>query len=77
MKLKCKRVEEQEMRKDWKLKMKIKGLKVPTDQPAPTPRYLTCNLKEYNSKKTPHAYFLENMEYYEKRCYRHIPESFN
>lgn len=54
--------------KKYKLKIKIKGLKVPTDQPAPTPQYLICNIKEYTGNQAVHTYFLENMEYYEKRA---------
>ena len=54
--------------KKYKLRTKIKGLKVPTDQPAPTPQYLICNIKEYSGEKAVHTYFLENMEYYEKRA---------
>ena len=54
--------------KKYKLKTVINGLKVPTDQPAPTPQYLICNVKQYKSKKTAPTYFLENMEYYEKRA---------
>ena len=54
--------------KKYKLKMIVKGLKVPTDQPAPTPQYLICNVKQHISKNTVPTYFLENMEYYEKRA---------
>ena len=54
--------------KKFKLRMKVKGLKVPTDQPAPTPQYLICNIKEYTGNQAVHTYFLENMEYYEKRA---------
>jgi len=54
--------------KKYKLKIAAKEVKVPTDQPAATPQYLICNVKQYVSKNTPPAYFLENMEYYEKRA---------
>jgi len=54
--------------KKYKLKTIIKGLKVPTDQPSSTPRYLICNVKQYNSKNVTPTYFLENREYYEKRA---------
>lgn len=52
-----------------KMKMELKGLKVPTDQPGDYP-YLICNVKksrERNGAGIP-TYFLENMEYYEKRA---------
>ncbi|MBD3208683.1 MAG: glycogen synthase, partial [Candidatus Nealsonbacteria bacterium] len=52
---------------EYDLKMKLSGLKVPTDQPAPYPN-LICNVKEYTGNKSVPAYFLENMEYYEKRA---------
>ena len=54
--------------KKYNLKMVIEGLKVPTDQPAPTPQYLICNVKQYLSDDVVPTYFLENMEYYEKRA---------
>jgi starch synthase len=50
----------------YKLKTEVKNLKVPTEQPGSNP-YLVCNVKKYSSKKLPVFYFLENMEYYEKR----------
>jgi len=53
--------------KKYKLKTEIKGLKVPTDQPSAHP-YLICNVKKSNHGKTITTYFLENMEYYEKRA---------
>ena len=49
------------------LKMEIEGLEVPTDQPGPYP-YLICNVKKYSGKEAVPTYFLENMEYYEKRA---------
>lgn len=51
----------------YKLEMEFEGLKVPTDQPGQY-SHLVCNIKKYFSEKTPPAYFLENMEYYEKRA---------
>jgi len=55
--------------KKIKMKMELKGLKVPTDQPGEYP-YLICNVKKSrrrNGASIP-TYFLENMEYYEKRA---------
>jgi starch synthase len=49
------------------LKIEMTGLKVPTDQKEPYPR-LICNVKKYTAKNNVPAYFLENMEYYEKRA---------
>ncbi len=53
--------------KKYNLKMEIEGLKVPTDQPKYCPT-LICNVKKYIGKNAVPAYFLENMEYYEKRA---------
>jgi len=53
--------------KKYNLLMELEGLKVPTDQPGPYP-FLVCNVKKYIGKKAPYTYFLENMEYYEKRA---------
>jgi len=53
--------------KKYKLEMELEGLKVPTDQPGPF-SYLICNVKKYLGGETVPAYFLENMEYYEKRA---------
>jgi len=55
--------------KKVKMKMELRGLKVPTDQPGDYP-FLICNVKksqEENKTVIP-TYFLENMEYYEKRA---------
>ncbi len=52
----------------YKLKNEIKELKVPTGQKEGPHKNLTCNVKKYTNKKTVPAYFLENMEYYEKRA---------
>ncbi len=49
------------------LKIEKQGLRVPTDQPGDYP-YLVCNVKKYAGKKSVPTYFLENMEYYEKRA---------
>lgn len=49
------------------LKMEKQGLRVPTDQPGDYP-YLVCNVKKYVGEKAVPTYFLENMEYYEKRA---------
>ena len=51
----------------YNLKTELTGLKVPTDQPKDYP-YLICNVKKYSGKKVVPTYFLENMEYYEKRA---------
>ncbi len=53
--------------KKYRIKMELKGLKVPTDQPGENP-YLICNVKKYNGRFAAPTYFLENMEYYEKRA---------
>jgi len=53
--------------KKYNLKMEVENLKVPTDQPEPNP-HLICNVKKYWGRKAVPAYFLENMEYYEKRA---------
>jgi len=53
--------------KNYNLKDELKNLKIPTDQPKDYP-YLICNVKKYHGRKTVPAYFLENMEYYEKRA---------
>ncbi|MBZ9572532.1 glycogen synthase [Patescibacteria group bacterium] len=52
----------------YQLKMISKGLKVPTDEEAEGKNFLICNIKRY-SPPIPDVpiYFLENMEYYEKR----------
>ncbi len=50
-----------------RLKIEITGLKVPTGQPGNYP-YLICNVKKYSNKDDVPTYFLENMEYYEKRA---------
>jgi len=49
-----------------KMETKIKGLKVPTDQPGDNP-FLVCNVKKCLESEVP-TYFLENMEYYEQRA---------
>lgn len=51
----------------YKLTMEYEGLKVPTDQPGPY-EFLVCNVKKYEGNLSVPAYFLENMEYFEKRA---------
>jgi starch synthase len=53
--------------KKYKLEMELEGLKVPTDQKGPYP-FLICNVKKYLGGESAPVYFLENMEYYEKRA---------
>src|SRR4030042_5648983 len=51
----------------YKLKKIIDGMKVPTDG-GNGQKHLVCNVKEYmGGARDPKVYFLENMEYYEKR----------
>lgn len=53
--------------KKYKLKMEIKGLKVPTGMSRGV-RELVCNVKRFDGgARDATVYFLENMEYYEKR----------
>ena len=52
--------------KEYNLKTEVKNLKVPTDQLGENP-FLVCNVKKGTHNKVP-TYFLENMEYYEKRA---------
>ncbi len=54
-------------RKKFNFYDEIKKMKVPTDQPGDDP-FLVCAVKRYNGKKSVVSYFLENMEYYEKRA---------
>jgi len=53
-------------------KMAVEKLTVPTDEAddSPNPKELICNVKSYAEvkKSEPTVYFLENMEYYEKRA---------
>lgn len=53
-------------------KMAVDRLQVPTDEAddSPNPKELTCNVKSYAEvkKAEPTVYFLENMEYFEKRA---------
>lgn len=57
--------------KKFPLKTILTGLRVPTNEPQATsnPTELICNIKLYSKtkKNDPLIYFLENMEYYEKR----------
>lgn len=50
----------------YKMKKILEGLKVPTgDENNP---HLACNVKMHQLPQGPEVYFLENMEYYEKRA---------
>ena len=52
---------------NYKIQMSLSGLKVPTT-PGDNGKFLTCNIKTTQLRKTdPIIYFVENMEYYEKR----------
>ena len=55
--------------KKYKLDYIYKGLKVPTGhgKSSSKPTYISCNIKSYTSDEGVIFYFLENMEYYEKR----------
>ncbi len=52
----------------YELEMVVKGLKVPTGLDEDNRRYLICNVKKHRVPGGPLVYFLENMEYYEKRA---------
>jgi starch synthase len=53
--------------KPFKLELEVEGLRVPTGE-RKAPRKLVCNVKVYRGGvRDPEVYFLENMEYYEKR----------
>lgn len=51
----------------FRMKTEINGLKVPTDQPG-NYAHIACNVKKISNKQAVPFYFLENMEYYEKRA---------
>ena len=54
----------------YPLELVYKGLKVKTgvdDTDSKHKKYLTCNVKRLVTENNVHVYFLENMEYYEKR----------
>lgn len=54
--------------KKYKTEMVLEGLKVPTDETIEEKKFLICNVKTYfPSEPDVPVYFLENMEYYEKR----------
>ncbi len=55
--------------KKYPMEMLYKGIKVPTgvDKNSNAKQYLTCNVKRYITEEGVQVYFLENMEYYEKR----------
>jgi starch synthase len=50
---------------NYDLEMLVEGLQVPTDNDVEP--YLTCNVKMHKNQYGITTYFLENMEYYEKR----------
>jgi len=54
--------------KVYKLETELNNLKVPTDQSKGPYPSLICNVKKYLGGDTAPVYFLENMEYYEKRA---------
>lgn len=54
--------------KIYKLETEFNGLKVPTDQSGGLNPFLICNVKKHLGGETAPIYFLENMEYYEKRA---------
>lgn len=68
--------------KKYPMKMNVKELKVPTDQEEEGKKFLICNVKKHipSSPDVP-IFFLENMEYYEKRSnvygYSDDPTRFN
>jgi starch synthase len=54
--------------KKYKTEMVFEGLKVPTDDTAEEKKFLICNVKKHlPAEPDVPVYFLENMEYYEKR----------
>jgi len=56
----------------YPIKRTIQGLRIPTDESeeSPNPKELICNIctPVHAAKNDPKVYFLENMEYYEKRA---------
>lgn len=57
----------------YKLEIELEGLQVPTDAEGENePSHLSCNILRFNEGGLPRspvtAYFLENLEYYEKRA---------
>jgi len=54
-------------KKEYKMEMVQKNLAVPTGHVKKGPKELMCNVKEHKLKNHAPTYFLENMEYYEKR----------
>ncbi|GMR18884.1 MAG: glycogen synthase GlgA [Patescibacteria group bacterium] len=53
---------------EYPLEMVVEGLKVYTGAEGKGPKELLCNVKTHLSKSGVRTYFLENMEYYEKRA---------
>jgi len=52
----------------YPLEMVAEGIQVPTDAEDGKEKYLICNVKTHKLPDGPRVYFLENMEYYEKRA---------
>lgn len=52
----------------YPLEMVVEGLKVYTDADGGGPKELVCNVKTHLNEDGVRTYFLENMEYYEKRA---------
>lgn len=52
----------------YPMEMLVEGLKVYTDAEGEGPKELICNVKTHLGKDGVRTYFLENMEYYEKRA---------
>lgn len=53
---------------EYPMEMIVEGLKVYTDAEGEGPKELICNVKTHLGKDGVRTYFLENMEYYEKRA---------
>ncbi|PIU68346.1 hypothetical protein COS81_04260 [candidate division WWE3 bacterium CG06_land_8_20_14_3_00_42_16] len=53
--------------KKYPLELVYEGLKIPTGEKGSN-EYLICNVKTHKLPEGPRVYFLENMEYYEKRA---------
>ncbi|OIP97392.1 starch synthase [candidate division WWE3 bacterium CG09_land_8_20_14_0_10_39_24] len=54
--------------KEYKMELVHKNLAVPTGHVKNRPKELICNVKSYTLEGYAPTYFLENMEYYEKRA---------
>jgi len=53
---------------EYPMEMLVEGLKVYTDAEGDGPKELICNVKTHLGEDGVRTYFLENMEYYEKRA---------